>query len=476
AFFLLLALALFCRFAEKGERRFWWWQLVVFSLGFGALELNVVYPAIAAGFVLFVAPAEKRRRLLLSLAPLGAISVVYFALHRYLAPLPAAGAYVIHVDKRIFSTLAAYLKWSLLPMNWSGFGHSARAGKVLLAIELAGLAAFFFAEFRRRRTTVLFFLVWFMATLSPMLLLPDHRDDYYLTMPLIGLGMLAGFAVAEWRLLSLIPICAYLMAQIPVAHSATHWWLLKTQPVRALVLGVQAAHATHPTKTILLEGVGQQVYEDSLGQGALFSLGIDAYLLPSPDHPIHGTPDTADPFVMVLDPAVARHAIENDQVVVYSIAGDHLRNVTERYERFAPDRIDDRLPMRVDVGNPLYSWLLGPEWLLPENGVRWMPGRASLRLGAPDRAGKKLSIEGHCPEDQLARAARHITVTADGVPLGEAQISDPEANFVRLFDMPDSLAGRRWIEINIRVTPTVRKDGQEYGLVFGKIAIVPGVL
>ncbi len=57
--FLLSALALFIRYAETGAAAFWWWQLVVFTLGFGALEINVVYPALAAAYVLFVAPARK---------------------------------------------------------------------------------------------------------------------------------------------------------------------------------------------------------------------------------------------------------------------------------------------------------------------------------------------------------------------------------------------------------------------------------
>ncbi|MDP9171530.1 MAG: hypothetical protein M3N54_13005 [Acidobacteriota bacterium] len=480
--FLLTALALFCRFVETGARRFWWWQVVVFSLGFGALELNVVYPAIAAGFVFFVAPAEKRRGLLVSLIPLAGISVAYFLLHRALAPLPTAGAYAIHLDARVFSTLAGYLKWSLLPMSWRGFGHSVRTGRLLFALEALGLLAFFIAEIRRRRPTILFFVVWFLATLAPMLILPDHRDDYYLTIPLMGLAMLAGFAVTRGsrdlgrrRVVALIPILAYLTAEIPVAHSATHWWLLKTVPVKAIVLGAQAARQAHPGKTLLLDGVGQQVYEDSLGQGALYPLGIDdVYLAPSPDVKIQGGPGLADPAQTVIEPAVVLHALANDQVVVYSIAGDHLRNVTERYERSAPSRLGDRLlPSRVDVGNPLYSWLIGPEWMRPENGVRWMPGQGSLRLGSPKRAGQKLRIEGYCPEDELRRAPRHLTVSAGGLPAGDVQINDPEATFVRLFDLPEALMRTDSLEVVIRVSPVVRKDGQEFGLLFGNIAIVP---
>lgn len=102
-----------------------------------------------------------------------------------------------------------------------------------------------------------------------------------------------------------------------------------------------------------------------------------------------------------------------------------------------------------------------------------MPAHATVRLRGPESGGNKLWLEGICPEEELKRAPRRLSVFADGIPLGETQISDPEASFRRLFAMPGRLAGRDSVEIEIRVDPVVRKDGQEYGLVFGKIAIRP---
>jgi hypothetical protein len=127
------------------------------------------------------------------------------------------------------------------------------------------------------------------------------------------------------------------------------------------------------------------------------------------------------------------------------------------------------LPSRVDVGNPLYSWLLGPDWLPPLAGVRWMPGAASVQIRGPV-AGNKLSIDGYCPEEQLKEAPRHLIVSADGIPVGETQISDPESSFHRLFAVPAALAGKDSVRIELRADPVVIKDGQPYGLVFGKIA------
>jgi hypothetical protein len=130
------------------------------------------------------------------------------------------------------------------------------------------------------------------------------------------------------------------------------------------------------------------------------------------------------------------------------------------------------LPSRIDIGNPLYSWLLGPEWLPPLTGVRWMPGRATVRLRGPV-PGNRLSVDGYCPEAQLGEAPRHLIVSADGIAVGETQINDPESSFHRLFAIPDALLGRSSVQIELRVDPVVTKRGQEYGLVFGKIAFQP---
>ncbi|MBZ5586001.1 MAG: hypothetical protein LAQ30_28185, partial [Acidobacteriia bacterium] len=49
-FFLLLAFYFLLRYVETGAARYNAWQWVAFLLGFGALEINLVYPGIAAAF------------------------------------------------------------------------------------------------------------------------------------------------------------------------------------------------------------------------------------------------------------------------------------------------------------------------------------------------------------------------------------------------------------------------------------------
>ncbi len=479
--FLLSALALFMKHIDTGRRSFWWWQLAVFSLGFGALEINVVYPALAAAYVLFVAPKPERRRLLLGLWPLFAISVVYFFWHRAVAPLPTTGSYVVHVDSRVFRALALYGKWSLLPVDWVAFGHSAASGKWILWTGLTGILALAVAEARRRRTTILFFMAWWAIAIAPVLVLPEHRTDYYLTIPLLGLGMLAGFGVTRgseglgsWGWLALIPYVVYTGGMIPISIAATDWTLNKTKPIRALVLGIEAAREKHPTKTILIDGLSKDMYGDSIGQGALIPLGLtNVYLTPETAQVLTDSTDRADTETTVLDPDITLHAIKKDELVIYSVAGDHLRNITEVYERSAPNRSADRLPSRVDAGNPLYSWLLGPTWLSPESGIRWMPGHATVRLRGPEKAGAKLELSGFFPAEQLKRAPRVLKITADGLPVGEIIIRDPESSFDRLLVMPDALVARESVEIGLQASPVYVQGGQEYGMVFGKIAVRP---
>ena len=102
-----------------------------------------------------------------------------------------------------------------------------------------------------------------------------------------------------------------------------------------------------------------------------------------------------------------------------------------------------------------------------------MPAEATVRLAGPLSAGNKIGLDGYCPEEQLKQAPRHLLVSVDGLKVGEAQINDPESDFHRLFALPDVLAGRKSVEVEIRVDPVERKDRQDYGLVFGEITIRP---
>lgn len=340
--FLLTAMALFIQYAETGRRVFWWWQLVVFTLGFGALEVNVVYPGLAAAYVLFVAGTAKRRKLLLSLVPLFCISVAYFLVHFAVAPPLRDGPYAIHVDGRMFRTLAVYCKWSLLPAKWSELGYSTRMGGAILLIVAVALSAFVFRQLTKSPGLVLFFASWFLITIMPVIPLADRHTDYYLTIPLVGLAMLGGFGLSRVHpgkrrlsaIAATIPLVAYLAGMISVTKVASRQWLDRSLAVRGLVLGVKAAHETNPGKTIVLDGITSALYDDAVYMPAFYALGLDnVYLTPGSEDKIHsaGRPDRLSE--LVLDRGTLRNAINHQQVAIYSESGGHLRNDTEAWER-----------------------------------------------------------------------------------------------------------------------------------------------
>jgi len=454
--------------------------VVVFTLGFGSLEINVVYPALAAAYVLFVTPKELRRRLLIGLIPLFCISVAYFLLHRAAVALPTSGPYALHVDARMLWTLAAYWKWSVVPQNWKDLGHSRLSERLILWTVTIALVTFALKQLAGRRQVVIFFASWFFITIAPVLSLPDHRTDYYLTIPLIGLAMLGGWGVSQalhsrwtWQVVTLLPLLAYLGCMIPMARIASRWWLDRSQAVRGLVLGVQAAEAAHPGKTLVLDGITSYLYDASLGNAAVTSVGLnEVYLTPSARDTINPGYDLGRFPHLVMEPGPMRNALTHEQVVVYSDVGDHLRNITGVWERkFAVASTPDQEPHWIEVGNPLLEYRLGPEWFPAENGFRWMPGRATVRLGGPRSAKDHLLLEGYCPRQPKAGGV-HLSVTVDGISLGDAEKINPDSNFHRLFKMPPSLIGKSTVTVAIAVDQVIHEPGgRELGLTFGTIAI-----
>jgi hypothetical protein len=487
--FLLSALVLFARYVETGDRRYWWAQLVVFFLGFGALEINIVYPVIAAAWILFAAgelSSERRRRLLLSVLPMFGLSVAFLVVHSVTVPYQKSGPYALHFDLRMAKTLFLYTRWSLVPAAWDHrttsrfFGsHAQWAGYCLSAAVACGVGWLLWTELARRRFTVLFFATWYLATLGPLLPLSDHRTDYYLTIPLAGLAMLAGWGVAcaqtapvRARAAAAIAFLAYFGANVPVALAGARQWRERSEPVRGLVLGVEAAAAAHPGKVIAVDGLTQDLYRDSLGSHALYPFGVDSiYLAPGAERNLQPGHGITDPAEMALTPESTLRAIGTGQIRIYSPKQDHLKNVTQEYGKSLASHFAGGLPDRADAGNPLDAWLLGGGWFPVEEGVRWMNGRASVRLRGPAQAGSKVALEGHFAAGQLEKAPTRLSVSVGSDPVGTAEMRPGDTDFHVRFPLPDAWIGKPEVVFTIQVEPMNRIDGQDYGALFGKIAI-----
>jgi len=373
AFFLLVSFLLFLRFAESGQKRYYTAQWVTFALGLGSLETMVVYPVLLVAYVLIA-----NRRLWRHAAVMLLGSIVFAWLQLGAAPTASEGVYQTDFG---LASLA------------DGFWHYTQ--RALVADELASLAiamvvgALAFAAYQAWRGVLLgvFLLGWFAITLGPYLPLPDHRLDYYLVLPSMGIAMLAGWAVSlafargdRSRLDPTPPASAadkepqttaegdrsrpvatilasapeliafqigvalfvgtFVFASAGRADREVSYFQPLSLAVKQLVSDTSRVRAEYPGKTILLTNVPEMVFYLSVAHDAFRAVGVyDVYL--TPDNQINRRADYAHPIDKYFLPASETlMAIERRRAVVFDAAGPRLVDITPQYSKLAPLKLE----------------------------------------------------------------------------------------------------------------------------------------
>ena len=461
-FFLLLAFHFLLRYIDTGERRYNICQWIAFILGFGALELNVVYPLLAASYTFLCARAYFRRTL-----PLFAVSLVYAVAHTAVAPFVKTGYYAMHFTSSMLGTLGTYWTWSVGP-TYVVEPFRIHRWKLLAAIALIslGLLAFLVRKLRSGRRAALFCLIWYLATIAPMLPLRDHLTEYYAYLPVIGICWLGGWAFAEhWRAAAIFA-ALYACLQVPRLWSGSEWNNNLAERSRDLMEGVARAHQLHPNQAILLSGVDNDQFSNVV-RGRSFSLvGVDhVYIAPADMEHIDRPQDWGSLEDYVLPNSLASRAIDRGELVVYDVRGPQLRAITSIYG--AISRGGTGLPLRIDVADPPAAELLGPEWYPIETDFRWMPKRATLRMGGPAHAGESLYMHGRFPEGRELM----VTVSVDGSAL--PAVTAHSQDFDLAFPLPASVVGKAEIHIAVEVSRTIRVagDNRDLGATFGTFEI-----
>ena len=432
AFFLLLAFYLMLLYAETGRRAFWICQWVAFALGLGALETNVVYPALATVYGLLFA-----RKLLPKILPMFALSALAVWAHYHFAPPPSAGIYSPRVDVRVFDTLWTYWTWALGPVRAAAFGWIPSAGTAALtALLTIGAAGLVIASLRRETTisldksaplrsrlrwsprsistsigaptvregllrrdyTGLFGLAWFAIVLSPYLVLPDHKMDYYLAAPTIGLAIAGAWAVDRvrtrrpaWQIAVALPLAVYLGTNLPASVSMARWMHDRAERVEVLALGVAEIHQSKPSNLILLDGIDNDLFWAGIVNLPFRAMEIPGvYLAPGSEARIQAPADLLSKYV--LPEALARRALDTGGAVAYRLDGQTLRNATARFREKADSSWREEQPRFINLGDPVFAAYLGPGWQPADRGTRLMSGAATFQIGAPQGLAQCLYI------------------------------------------------------------------------------------
>ena len=475
AFFLLGAFWFLLRYVETGRKSDYLWQWALFLLGFGALEVNVVYPGLAAAYTFLL--ARKRFRATL---PLFIPSAAFTLVHSMVAPAHAAGPYALHFDRALPGTFVTYWQWALIS-EYPSTSFYGRMEFGLFAILTVALLAFAAIRALRRDWIPAFCLAWFVIVLAPVLPLRDHVSNYYLTLPAIGLAVLGAYAlVRTWRqpmlckLAAVTAAAAYMTVMVRFDRTLTPWWARRSRAVERMVLGVARGHQLHPDKAIVLDGVDSQLFWAGIFHHPFRLYGVaNVYLTPGSEAHIeaHDATGQVSDFILPNGPAV--YAAKGDRLVVYRVGSKRLKAITSSFEQAAIAGPTPVVPRKVDAGNPLMGYLLGPEWYPPENGARWMPRRATLRIGGSGSASERLYVEGFLPVVQLPQPPISLRVTVDNVDLPETSIQLGENRFSVAFPLPNEAVGKREHLIGLEVGRTSHygTDVRELGLNFGTFEI-----
>jgi hypothetical protein len=480
SFFLLLAFWFFLRYTETSERRYYWLQTGTFLLGFGALELNVVYPALAALYALCCA-----RRYLLATLPLFIVSGIYTLIHRSVAPPQRGTLYRMYFDTSIFETLWTYMRWivgttrvaeaeRLDPAIFIAAECIAGAG-VLLAIAWA---------IRRRQWLVLFFTGWFFVTIGPVLPLKNHISDYYMTIPAIGLAMLGGWATAQawharaaWvRIVAAVCLLAYAVPSARGASKQVRYNYDGSQRAKAFLQRVAYAHKRHPGKILLIQNIDSELFWAGFFGDPFRIFGLrDVYLTADSEPHVVSYTDAPRLSSYFLADSAALAALRTGRAVVYQIDGHELRNITPVYTQILADRASDLdLSARIDVANPLFqSQVIEGFHDIEEGGFRWMSKRGVVRLRGPRTPAERLEITGRCHEQQMEKGPLRLTVAVNGRVLTTHEIRRDNLEFTFRTDLPADLIGKKAIEVAIEVDRTFStpSDERRLGVVIASVSV-----
>jgi len=99
-----------------------------------------------------------------------------------------------------------------------------------------------------------------------------------------------------------------------------------------VVLGVEEARRLHPGQTILLRDAGDELFWQGLLDRPFALVGVpDVYLAPESELELTPHPELGDLHAFVMPATATLDRFDAGKIVVYSAAGERLRNVTGVY-------------------------------------------------------------------------------------------------------------------------------------------------
>jgi hypothetical protein len=352
----------------------------------------------------------------------------------------------------------------------------AAVASVATAAITAALIAFVALRLSERNKLPIFLVGWFVLLIAPMLPLPNHVIEYYVTVPGIGLAWLAGWAlVSAWRagwvtrLVGSMLALVYVTGSVVNADITTSWHLNVTSRIRIAVRAVEGAIAKYPGSAIALAGLDDEVFLNSAPHHPFELVGAtEVWLLPDADK-ITERAEFGDLSRFRTSREELLAALAAGKARVLDVSANEARDVTGAYSTVLGAEFLAAHRGFVNVGVEAYAPRLAGGWHPIENGSRWSAKRAELWLGVRPGAAR-LRVTGYAPAEALAAGPVTLQVSLDGRAAGSLALrtaGDFEA------ELPISMAAPGYARVAVECSRALWPPGdpRELGLVFGTFEI-----
>lgn len=447
------------KWIDTAERRYLYLELLPFLFGFGVLETIVIYPALVMLYALCCAPKTMRSTL-----PLFIPAAAFVIFHFSAIPPSSDVRYQL-----------VFQPATLLKSLWKYWAMAAGSQMLVLAAVSIALALWVALDLYRGKRQALFLLLWFPLTLAPVLPLDKHISDYYLTVPTLGLAMLAAWAAAtpsRWgRAAAIILIPAFLFFSFGEVHQTELTRFERGRNMRHLLRDMEPIAEKFEGKFILLQGVSEDSFLAGLLDRPLNLIGMPlVYLAPGSSMPAWIHSEYPDANTYELSWQDAYDLVTHDRAVVFSLVGHPTNSTVDYLKRLAVDQAV-RAADILNVADPESVSRLGEGWYPVENGARWIKREAGfwMESSLPDQ---RLYIRGYCPESLLEAGALTLTVEVEGQVVANFPIT--QSNWFTVdAPLPEQVSGKGKVNIHLQVSRAYRppNDSRELGLIFATFTI-----
>ena len=267
-----------------------------------------------------------------------------------------------------------------------------------------------------------------MLPLLPYLPLPDHKMDYYLAVPSIGVAIAGAYAIARLRkfagsgrLAIVLVILVYTGTSLQASWTVTRWQHAHAEKVEDLVLGVEEIHQAAKGKIILLDGIDTDLFFSGVADLPFRAKAIPGvYLAPGSEARIQAAPDLLSKYV--LPQAIARRALAANRAVVYRFDGQMLHNQTAQ----AGALWTEDEPRFVNIGDPVFGDYVGSGWRDAANGYRRLDRAGTIRIARSPRLRPRVCISACL---RRAISCRACASTASRLPVALARRDNDLSEF-----------------------------------------------